>query len=88
MKTLQYESTTTSPKDMYKGKERKKGKSVKISLPVGPCDETWLFHSLGQSGDCRLDPLGSEGSPEEVVGKSPWDNPQNTKSTEFILRFR
>lgn len=67
MKALQYESETTSPKDMHKGKERnEKNESVIISPPKGPQRD---LCSLGWVGGHRPAPLGGGVSSKEVVGE-------------------
>lgn len=79
MKALQYESETTSPKDMHKGKERnEKNESVTISPPKGPAKrlvQSWLGWWSQTSS------IGWWGKFQRSGGRNPW----NTKSVVFLL---
>lgn len=82
MKALQGENATTSPRDMHKAKERRRGKrhDCEDLCSHRPCGETRLLHSLGPSGR-RLDLSGGGGCLKEMLG----ENLQNIKSIGFLF---
>lgn len=77
MKALQNQNATTSARDMHKAKGRKrdKGQDCEHLSSHRTCDETWVLHSLAQSGH-KLDLSGGGGSLQKMVG----ENPQNIKT--------
>lgn len=86
MKALQDESATSSPRDMYKAKERKrdKGQDCEELSSHRPCNETWLLGTLGPSGH-RLHLSGGWESLREVMGENARENPGIIKSAWLIF---